>query len=133
MEINDINYQSYTHLPIVAFSFAHGGAMGEPAGIYIIDANGQVYHANYAYGDHHLDPSHINDIIPVFSDIKLGLLGGRSENDGWETVDLGYGNTLVLRKDISRPFHEAIAEAHFEHSGQLYQRWKSIVLGLLGK
>ena len=40
IEINDTNYQSYTHLDIVAFSFARGSAMGEPGGIIIIDADG---------------------------------------------------------------------------------------------
>lgn len=133
MEIDNNNYLSYTHLNIVAFSFAHGGAMGDPGGIIIIDAEGQTYHANYAYGDNHLDPHHINDVIPVFSDIKLSLLGGRSENDEWEVVNLGYGNTLVLRRDLSLPFHKAAEDAHFEHAGQLYQQWERIVLSLLRK
>ena len=68
IEINDTNYQSYTRLDIVAFSFARGSAMGEPGGIIIIDAEGQDYHANYLYGRPH--PGNIlvlkKDICPAF-------------------------------------------------------------------
>ena len=41
IEINDTNYQSFTRLPIVDFSFARGSAMGEPGGI--IKAEGAMY------------------------------------------------------------------------------------------
>jgi hypothetical protein len=132
IEINDTNYQSYTHIPIVAFSFAHGGAMGEPGGIIIIDSEGQAYHANYVYGDDHLDPSHIEDVIPVFSHLSFSLLGCQTENTDWEYVALGFGNNLLVRKDLSDRFNKAVEEAHFEYAGQLYQRWKGIVMSLLG-
>ena len=37
IEINESNYQAYTKLDIVAFSFAYEGAMGDAGSIYIID------------------------------------------------------------------------------------------------
>lgn len=37
IEIDELNYQDYTNLDIVAYSFARGGAMGDPGGIEIID------------------------------------------------------------------------------------------------
>ena len=37
IEITESNYQDFTTLDIVAFSFAYEGAMGEMGGIYIID------------------------------------------------------------------------------------------------
>ena len=70
IEITESNYREYQSLNIVAFSFAYEGAMGEMGAIYIICHDGQIYHANYCQGDDPLDPSHINDIIPVLKDIS---------------------------------------------------------------
>ena len=64
IEITESNYQDFTTLDIVAFSFAYEGAMGEMGGIYIIDRGGQIYHANYFMGDKCLDRDHIKDVIP---------------------------------------------------------------------
>ena len=62
-EINNSNYEAFTNLDLVAFSYAYEGAMGEGGGIYMIDASGQVYHANYYYGD--LQEEHVKDILPM--------------------------------------------------------------------
>ena len=132
IEINDTNYQSFTHLPIVAFSFARGSAMGEPGGITIIDASGQDYHANYLYGrPRPITTEHLSAVIPVLSRLNFSLLTCQSTDAEWETVDLGYGNYLVLNKSISPAFHKAEAEAHFTQLGQLYQAWERIVRRLL--
>ncbi len=134
IEINDTNYQSYTRLPIVAFSFARGSAMGEPGGITIIDAEGQDYHANYLYGrPRPITTEHLCAVIPVLRRLNFSLLACQSGDAEWETVDLGYGNYLVLNKSISPAFHKAEAEAHFTQLGQLYQAWEGIVYRLLGK
>ena len=74
IEITESNYQDFTTLDIVAFSFAYEGAMGKMGGIYIIDREGQIYHANYFMGDECLDRDHIKDVIPVFVDLEHGLL-----------------------------------------------------------
>ena len=47
IEISESNYRDYMSLDIVAFSFAYEGAMGEMGAIYMIDRDGQIYHANY--------------------------------------------------------------------------------------
>ena len=36
IEIDELNYQDYQHLDIVAYSFARGGTMGDPGGIKIV-------------------------------------------------------------------------------------------------
>ena len=134
IEINDTNYQSYTQLPIVAFSFAHEGAMGEPGGIIIVDAEGRDYHANYAYGHPHpISAEHLQAVIPVLSRLNFSIAGCQSGDADWETVYLGYGNYLVLSETITPAFHEAVAEAHFNRSSQLYQQWERIVMSLIGK
>ena len=73
IEIDELNYQDYQHLDIVAFSFARGGAMGDPGGIIIVDSDGQVYHANYCYGRHTIKSEHIKAVIPVFEDLRISL------------------------------------------------------------
>jgi len=133
IEINESNYQDYTKLDIVAFSFAYEGAMGEMGGIYIIDKAGQIYHANYFWGDNLIDRDHIKDIIPVFKDLEFGLLGCETSNENWESVDLGFGNSLLVTNTISEAFNKKVEEANFERSGQLFQHWPGFVLGLLGK
>ena len=101
IEINDTNYQSFTRLPIVAFSFARGSAMGEPGGITIIDDEGQDYHANYLYGrPRPITTEHLCAVIPVLRRLSFSLLACQSDDAEWETVDLGYGNYLVLNKSI---------------------------------
>lgn len=132
-KIDETNYQSYTRLPIVAFSFARGGAMGDPGGIEIIDCEGQLYYANYVYGRQCLDPSHIKEIIPVFSNLNFSLVHCQSGDADWEVVDLGYGNYLVLKSEFSDRFHKAVDKANLHAVGQLYQHWQGIVLRLLGK
>jgi hypothetical protein len=133
IEITESNYQSYLGLDIVAFSFAHAGAMGEPGGILIIDRAGQVYHANYYWGNNHLDKSHIKDIIPVFTDLGFGLVSAESANENWVIEHLGYGNSLVIIKDIYDEFKKKVEEANFKQVGQLYKHWEGIILSLLGK
>ena len=100
IEITESNYQDFTTLDIVAFSFAYEGAMGEMGGIYIIDREGQIYHANYFMGDKCLDRDHIKDVIPVFVDLEHGLLGSESKNPNWSSEYLGFGNTLLISNEI---------------------------------
>ena len=133
VKICESNYQSYLNLEIVAFSFAYEGAMGEPGSIYIIDKAGQIYNANYCWADNCIERDHIKDIIPVFEDLGFGIMGCESYNDNWDAVYLGYGNTLLMTKDIIDGFNKKVEEAKYEHSGELFQHWPGIVLGLIGK
>ena len=133
IEISESNYQDYNNLDIIAFSFAYEGAMGEPGSIYIIDKDGQIYRAMYCWSDNCLERDHIKDIIPVFENLEFGLLGCESNNENWQTVSLGFGNSLIMAKAISEGFNQKVEEAHFQNIGDLYQHWPGIVLGLLGK
>ena len=133
IEITESNYQDYPSIDIVAFSHAYSSAMGEPGGIYIIDRDGQIYHANYYYGDNHLDSNHIKDIIPIFEGIKWGLMDCEANNDEWEAVDLGFGNNLLMLKEMSDGFYQKAKAANIQHVGELYRKWPRFVLSLLGK
>ena len=117
IEINESNYQDYLKLDIVAFSFAYEGAMGEPGAIFIVDRDGQFYHTNYCWSDDCIDREHIKDLIPVFVDLDFGLLGCESKNKNWQSIDLGYGNSLLICNDISVVFNKKVDEANFQTSG----------------
>ena len=132
IEISELNYQAYTKLDIVAFSFAYEGAMGEHGGIYIIDKDGQMYHANYCYGVNCIERDHIKDIIPIFTELEFGLLGCETKNEDWVSVDLGFGNSLLMRKEISDSFNKEVKEDDYQGFGVLFQQWPGIVLKLLG-
>ena len=133
IEITESNRRDYSSLDIVAFSFAYEGAMGEMGGIYIIDRDGKIYHANYCYGEDCIAAEHIKDIIPVFEDFEWFMLGSESKNADWDTVYLGYGNNLLMLKEIYGDFNKKVKEANIQDSGQLFQRWPGFVLGILGK
>ena len=127
IEISEFNYQAYTELDIVAFSFAYEGAMGEPGGIYIIDKDGQMYHTNYFYGDNCIERDHIKDIIPIFTELEFGLLGCETRNENWASVDLGFGNSLLVKKEISESFNKEVNEGdsvdlidHPEYNGYTF-------------
>jgi hypothetical protein len=133
IEIDELNYQDYTNLDIVAYSFARGGAMGDPGGIKIVDSDGQVYHANYCYGRHTIKSEHIKAVIPVFKDLRISLANCKTENDDWLTVDLGYGNCLFVSKSIRDAFNREVEAGDYDTVGSLYQRWQRIVLKILSQ
>ena len=133
IEITGSNNWEYQSLDIVAFSFAYEGAMGEMGGIYIIDREGQIYHANYFMGDKCLDRDHIKDVIPVFVDLEHGLMGSESNNPNWSSEYLGFGNTLLISNEVRDGFKKKVEEAKFQRTGELFQQWPGFVLNLIGK
>lgn len=132
-DINESNYQAYTKLDIVAFSFAYEGAMGDAGSIYIIDKAGQIYRAYYCWKEDGIAREHIKDIIPIFEDLQFQMFGIEIDNENWQSVDLGFGNSLLIKKDISDEFNQKVKEANFQRIGQLYQHWLGFVLDILGK
>lgn len=133
IDINEFNYQDYQGLDIVAFSFAFSGAMGEGGGIYIVERNGQIYHANYCYDDNSINPDHIKVVIPVIEDIDLGVFGNKSNNNRWDSVYLGYGNHLCYVNELSEEFRKIAMQEKYKYPGNLFQDWPGIILGLLRK
>ena len=133
IRISESNYRDYMNLDIVAFSFAYEGAMGEPGSIYIVDKAGQIYCARYCWNDDCIDREHIKDIIPIFEELVFGLFGIETKSENWVSVDLGFGNSLLMVKNISEGFGHTVEKAHYQRPGELFQHWPGIVLGLLGK
>lgn len=132
IKINESNYQDYKNLDIVAFSYAHGGAMGDPGGIEIVGRNGQLYYTNYFFGRNYIKKEHVKDIIPIYGKMKFGIVGCQTNDENWVPIDLGFGNYLVIRSEISDDFNREVEAAHCQGTdGTLYTHWFGIVLKIL--
>lgn len=123
IEIYNSNYREYIPLDIVAFSFAVSGAMGEGGGIYVITEDGNVYHANIVYGDMSIDNVFL--ICPPLRDCQFSWFGADKIPDGWSYHDMGAGNHLFVKGNISKIVKEM--SVGLEPS-ELYQQWKVIVI-----
>jgi hypothetical protein len=133
IEVDELNYKAYQKLDIAAFSIASPGAMGEGGSIYIIDTEGQIYHANNCHGDNCIQSKHIKDIIPVIEDIQFHIFGCESNNEKWMALYLGFGNYLVLIKSLYEGFCKKRDDANLDSPARLFQHWPGFMMGLLGK
>ena len=102
------------------FQIAEGGAMGEPGGIWFVTEDSQIYHANYCFGN--LSAQTISTAFPVIDQCRFGLFGLNSTvPDGWQYVNLGFGNHLLVRQDRYESFAPLIAS--YKSPGEIYQTW----------
>jgi hypothetical protein len=127
IEITESNYKGYCAIDIVAFSFAQPGAMGEPGGVEIIDAQGWFYHTNYCYRGVSYDQ--LKEIVPILKDCKIGI-AGQQEPEGWKAAYLGFGNHLFIKAEYYNQFDEEVRKRHIEEAVELYQQWYGIVMNL---
>ena len=125
IEITESNYKGYCAIDIVAFLFAQPGAMGDPGGVEIIDAQGWFYHTNYCYNGVSYDQ--LTEIVPILKDCKIGIVG-QQVPEGWKAVYLGFGNHLIIKADYYDKFEEETRNRHIEEAVELYQQWSGIVL-----
>lgn len=125
IEITESNYKDYCSLDIVAFLFAQPGAMGDPGGVEIIDAQGQYYHTNYCYNGVSYDQ--LMEIVPVLKVCKIGIVNHQTP-EGWKAIYLGFGNHLTIKADYYDKFEEESRNRHIEEAVELYQQWSGIVL-----
>ena len=118
------NYKYYLPIDPMAFSYAHGGAQGEPGGVIIIDNDGKFFHFNCIYGDLKKD-----EILEICPQLKEAALGSIPEN--YEFKSLGAGNSLFVNKAIVPDFKEKTKD--IERPAQLYSKWVSIILNIIKK
>ena len=126
VEISKSNYQDYSSLNIVAFSYALGGAMGEGGGIYIITIDGKLYHTNIARGDMTIDDA--IHICPPLADCRFCFNGAEQVPEGWIFFDMGFGNYLFVKEFISKEVKTKSANLE---KVELFQQWKAIVMEVL--
>lgn len=115
---------------VVFFSLAEGGAMGEPGAVLFYLDNGELYHFNYVYGD--VEIKTVQKMFVPLSKCKFGMFGlDSSAPKGWNYVNLGMGNHLIVRDDMIAPFMEQIGED--AEPSKVYMKWMEVAEEILSK
>ena len=114
---------------VLIFSFAEGGAMGIPGEMMFITSSKKAFRLNYVYTD--VDIQKVKECFPVLAKCNFGLFGrGSTVPEGWNYVNLGAGNHLVVSDVIYPEFEERIEDC--DSPGKIYARWISIACKLIG-
>lgn len=111
---------------VTFFQFAETGAMGEPGGIVFLTGDNKLYHANYFFGD--LTMETIKKAFPPLAKCEFGLGIRTVVPKGWEYVNLGMGNHLIVRSDYYAKF--ALMITGFNSCGELYMHWLEKALSI---
>lgn len=113
---------------IMFFSYAEGGAMGEPCAILFYTKNGEFYHMNYVYGD--VDIKKVEGLFPVFAECRFGMFGLNTQvPDGWNYIDLGMGNHLIVNDKVYTMFVKMIGKDI--EPPIVFRRWVEVADALL--
>lgn len=106
------------------FSFAEGGAMGEMGGVLMVTSDGEVYHANHCFGDISYDD--LVAVFPLLGKCSFRLFGeGSTTPKGWNYVDLGMGNHLIVHEDVYLEFKKKIKGLR---PSEIYQKWLDLAV-----
>ena len=124
IELSKSNYKNYLPINIIAFSYATGGAQGEPGGVTILDKEGKFFHFNYVKDDFKE-----NDIKAICSPIIERKNGDNKFEEEWEEINLGMGNSLTVNKSIGQKFEEKAKG--IKGPGALFNKWKEIVYEII--
>ena len=126
--IDSKNYEEYSNLNVIAFSYAHGGAMGCGGEIIVITKDTNIYSMNYVYGDMELEMCDV--VCPPLKDCVFGFFDVEKTPEGYKGVALGAGNFLVLAEPI---YNQLKKEMLIMPPEIRYGRWMEMVLNLLRK
>lgn len=126
IRIDSINYNGYLALEdVVAFSFAHPGAMGIPGNIIVVSKDKKVYTLNYCY-DIVIDKVYL--VLPILKDVDFGYFEAQVP-DGWFSKYMGAGNFLVASKSIEDAFEQRTKD--FTHGSEYYVNWLQCVMDII--
>ena len=124
-------YQTINYEDVVFFSLAEGGAMGCPGEVLVATKkNNEVRW--YCFNTMVDSFEDLCSIYPPLKTFDCGIFGEASGiQDGWNHVDLGMGNHLLVREDYIADFQNAVDELHAESLGEVYANWRGIAQILL--
>ena len=124
IELSKSNYKNYLPLNIIAFSYATGGAQGEPGGVTILDKEGNFFHFNYVYVDWKNDE--IFEICPFLKEIEINR-----NPENFERMNMGMGNTLFVNKSILPEVKEKTKD--IKRPDELFLQWRKIIYDIIKK
>jgi len=120
VEITNENVEDINFEDIIAVAYASGGAMGEPGAVNVyvlVDSRLQCYHGNHCYG-----VLHIGGLFSRFPEIKECVK--RSTLNGFKRIDMGMGNTLMIRSEVYDSFIRILEEERVF----IYSNYERIIL-----
>lgn len=130
IELCNADLNPATFKNVMFFALAEGGAMGEPGGILFYLISGELYHLNYVYGD--VDIKKVQKYFPILANCKFGMFGlGCSVPEGWNYVNLGMGNHLIVNDEVYPLFIEQLGD-DIEPS-VAYMNWMKIAENTLSQ
>ena len=125
IELNLSNYNDYLPINIIAYSFAHSGAQGEPGGVNIISKEGKFFHFNYCRGD-----IKENEMYKICPPLKEKYENKDFYEANWKDINMGMGNNLTVHISIYDKFQEKRGKMKLGFGG-IYIVWKKIVYEIL--
>lgn len=125
------NVSTIAYENIVFFSLAEGGAMGCPGEVLIATKTNNAVKW-YCLNTMTIPHKDLLAIYPPLETFDCGIFGMASGiQDGWNHVDLGFGNHLLVRDDYYNAFSNAVEELHAKSVGEIYAHWRGIAQLLL--
>lgn len=125
------NVRAISYEDIVFFSLAEGGAMGCPGEV-LIATKKDDFVKWYCLNTMTIPHKDLLTIYPPLETFDCGIFGMASGiQDGWNHVDLGFGNHLLVRDDYYDAFNSTISELHAKNIGEIYANWRGIAYLLL--
>lgn len=125
--IDDKNFEAFIGMDAVAVSYAEGGAMGSPGEVEIVTRDGKWHTTNYAFGTIYW--IQLLEVIPMLGECEFGFLEPDKCPEDWRPYNLGAGNHLLIKADISEKFDELVSDV--KYPSQLYRRWPFAVNEIL--
>ena len=118
IKLNKKNVESIDCNEVAFYSYAETGAMGVHAGIVIITFDNKKYEGTYAFES--LNISNFYRALPFLNKKVKG------QKDYFDFINLGMGNYLYVRKEISEDFIKLVEKEIPEYGkkpGNLYAGW----------
>ena len=125
------NYEKIVYSDIVFLSIAESGAMGCPGELLVATKREQSVKW-YCFNMMVDSFDELCSFYPPLKTFNCGIFGKASGiQDGWNHVDLGCGNHLLVRDDYIDAFELAVKFVKPKHPGEVYACWRGIAQMLL--
>ncbi len=121
-KITKENYQAYTAINVVAFSYAFAGAMGEGGALYILSASKEMHHINTIKSG--LTKEQIWEICPPLKHCEFGIFGKGKIPEGWSMYYLGMGNHFVIKDTYKK---EVMPNIDNMEGFEIFLCWKTLI------
>ena len=130
-ELAPNNYEKIAYSDVVFLSVAEGGAMGCPGELLVATKNEQ----GIKWYRFNMMVDRFDDLCTFYPPLKTfncGIFGMASGiQEGWNHVDLGCGNHLLVRDDYHDAFEMMVKIVKPKHPGEVYVSWRGIAQMLL--